>query len=129
MARRLSKVACAERRAGLEAGADGFGSGRIADAAQRFAPSKRYWAVVGNGPNLVAADGTETGLRVEMEVPVRCFELDGVGVAAEARTLLEKVDIMFFVEQPRRGEAGDSAADDGDLHEHPPRVERGRRVR
>ena len=27
----------------------------IAAAAQRFAPTKRYWAVVGNGPNAVAA--------------------------------------------------------------------------
>lgn len=27
----------------------------IADIAQRFAPSKRYWAVVGNGPNAIAA--------------------------------------------------------------------------
>jgi len=27
----------------------------IADAAHRFAPSRRYWAVVGNGPNTVAA--------------------------------------------------------------------------
>ncbi|HAP74585.1 MAG TPA: glucosamine-6-phosphate synthase, partial [Acidimicrobiaceae bacterium] len=27
----------------------------IADAAHRFAPAKRYWAIVGNGPNTVAA--------------------------------------------------------------------------
>jgi len=27
----------------------------IADAARRFAPARRYWAVVGNGPNVVAA--------------------------------------------------------------------------
>src|SRR5207344_1532021 len=27
----------------------------IADAARRFAPSRRYWAVVGSGPNAVAA--------------------------------------------------------------------------
>ncbi|MCU1501173.1 MAG: glmS [Ilumatobacteraceae bacterium] len=27
----------------------------IADAARRFAPSRRYWAIVGNGPNIVAA--------------------------------------------------------------------------
>ena len=30
--------------------------GRIADIAQRHAPSKRYWAVVGNGPNAIAAN-------------------------------------------------------------------------
>jgi len=30
--------------------------GVIADAARRFAPARRYWAVVGNGPNRVAAD-------------------------------------------------------------------------
>ena len=28
----------------------------IADAARRLAPPKRYWAVVGNGPNKVAAE-------------------------------------------------------------------------
>lgn len=28
----------------------------IADVARRFAPSKRYWAIVGNGPNVVAAE-------------------------------------------------------------------------
>ncbi|HEX9258501.1 MAG TPA: SIS domain-containing protein, partial [Acidimicrobiales bacterium] len=28
----------------------------IAEAARRFAPARRYWAVVGNGPNRVAAD-------------------------------------------------------------------------
>ena len=28
----------------------------IAEAARRFAPPKRYWAVVGNGPNKVAAE-------------------------------------------------------------------------
>jgi glucosamine--fructose-6-phosphate aminotransferase (isomerizing) len=27
----------------------------IADVAHRYAPSKRYWAVVGNGPNAIAA--------------------------------------------------------------------------
>ncbi len=28
----------------------------IADVARRYAPSKRYWAVVGNGPNAIAAN-------------------------------------------------------------------------
>jgi glucosamine--fructose-6-phosphate aminotransferase (isomerizing) len=28
----------------------------IAEAAHRFAPAKRYWAVVGNGPNAVSAN-------------------------------------------------------------------------
>ena len=28
----------------------------IAEAARRFAPPRRYWAVVGNGPNTVAAE-------------------------------------------------------------------------
>src|SRR5439155_12749022 len=30
---------------------------QIAAAARRFAPPRRYWAVVGNGPNRVAAAG------------------------------------------------------------------------
>ena len=29
--------------------------GEIADAARRYAPPKRYWAIVGSGPNVVAA--------------------------------------------------------------------------
>ena len=28
----------------------------IGDAARRFAPSKRYWTILGNGPNIVAAE-------------------------------------------------------------------------
>ena len=28
----------------------------IGEAARRFAPSKRYWAILGNGPNIVAAE-------------------------------------------------------------------------
>jgi DNA-binding MurR/RpiR family transcriptional regulator len=29
---------------------------QLAEAAQRFAPSRRYWAIVGNGTNRVAAE-------------------------------------------------------------------------
>ena len=45
----------------------------IADAARRFAPSKRYWAVVGNGPNRVAAE----------EVRIKLSELCYKSIAAD----------------------------------------------
>jgi len=38
----------------------------IADAARRLAPPKRYWAVVGNGPNKVAAEE----VRIKLSEPV-----------------------------------------------------------
>jgi glutamine---fructose-6-phosphate transaminase (isomerizing) len=55
----------------------------IADAAQRFAPSKRYWAVVGNGPNHVAAE----------EVRIKLSELCYKSIAADVTEDKKHIDL------------------------------------
>ncbi len=55
----------------------------IADAARRFAPSKRYWAVVGNGPNRVAAE----------EVRIKLSELCYKSIAADATEDKKHIDL------------------------------------
>ena len=55
----------------------------IADAARRLAPSKRYWAVVGNGPNRVAAE----------EVRIKLSELCYKSIAADATEDKKHIDL------------------------------------
>ena len=55
----------------------------IADAAQRFAPPKRYWAVVGNGPNLVAAE----------EVRIKLSELCYKSIASDVTEDKKHIDL------------------------------------
>ena len=55
----------------------------IADIATRTAPSKRYWAVVGNGPNLVAAN----------EVRIKLSELCYKSIAADVTEDKKHVDL------------------------------------
>jgi len=55
----------------------------IADAARRFAPSKRYWAVVGNGPNHVAAE----------EVRIKLSELCYKSIAADVTEDKKHIDL------------------------------------
>ena len=55
----------------------------IADAARRFAPSKRYWAVVGNGPNLVAAE----------EVRIKLSELCYKSIASDVTEDKKHIDL------------------------------------
>jgi glutamine---fructose-6-phosphate transaminase (isomerizing) len=55
----------------------------IADAARRFAPPKRYWAVVGNGPNRVAAE----------EVRIKLSELCYKSIAADATEDKKHIDL------------------------------------
>lgn len=55
----------------------------IADAARRFAPPKRYWAVVGNGPNLVAAQ----------EVRIKLSELCYKSIAADVTEDKKHIDL------------------------------------
>ena len=57
--------------------------GEIADAAQRFAPQKRYWAVVGNGPNLVAAE----------EVRIKLSELCYKSIASDVTEDKKHIDL------------------------------------
>ena len=55
----------------------------IADAARRFAPPKRYWAVVGNGPNRVAAE----------EVRIKLSELCYKSIAADSTEDKKHIDL------------------------------------
>ncbi len=55
----------------------------IADAARRFAPPKRYWAVVGNGPNKVAAE----------EVRIKLSELCYKSIAADVTEDKKHIDL------------------------------------
>jgi glutamine---fructose-6-phosphate transaminase (isomerizing) len=55
----------------------------IAEAAQRHAPAKRYWAVVGNGPNRVAAE----------EVRIKLSELCYKSIACDATEDKKHIDL------------------------------------
>jgi glucosamine--fructose-6-phosphate aminotransferase (isomerizing) len=55
----------------------------IAVAAQRHAPSRRHWAVVGNGPNLVAAE----------EVRIKLSELCYKSIACDATEDKKHIDL------------------------------------
>jgi len=55
----------------------------IAESAQRFAPSKRYWAVVGNGPNVVAAE----------EVRIKLSELCYKSIACDVTEDKKHIDL------------------------------------
>ncbi|MFT6391981.1 MAG: glucosamine--fructose-6-phosphate aminotransferase (isomerizing) [Ilumatobacter sp.] len=55
----------------------------IAEAARRFAPSKRYWAVVGNGPNKVAAE----------EVRIKLSELCYKSMACDSTEDKKHIDL------------------------------------
>ena len=55
----------------------------IADAAQRFAPAKRYWAVVGNGVNSVAAE----------EVRIKLSELCYKSIACDVTEDKKHIDL------------------------------------
>jgi glutamine---fructose-6-phosphate transaminase (isomerizing) len=55
----------------------------IADAARRFAPSKRYWAVVGNGANKVAAE----------EVRIKLSELCYKSIACDVTEDKKHIDL------------------------------------
>jgi len=55
----------------------------IADAARRLAPSKRYWAVVGNGPNKVAAE----------EVRIKLSELCYKSMACDSTEDKKHIDL------------------------------------
>jgi len=55
----------------------------IAEAAQRFAPSRRYWAIVGNGVNRIAA----------LEVRIKLSELCYKAVACDATEDKKHIDL------------------------------------
>src|SRR5207237_6324796 len=56
---------------------------RIAEAARRHAPPRRYWAVVGNGPNRVAAE----------EVRIKLSELCYKSIACDVTEDKKHIDL------------------------------------
>lgn len=56
---------------------------RVAEVAQRHAPQRRYWAVVGNGPNRIAAH----------EVRIKCSELCYKSIACDATEDKKHIDL------------------------------------
>ncbi len=56
---------------------------QIADAARRFAPQRRYWAIVGNGPNLIAA----------REVRIKLSELCYKSIACDVTEDKKHIDL------------------------------------
>ena len=59
------------------------GRAAIAEAAQRLAPARRYWAVVGNGPNRVAAE----------EARIKLSELCYKSIACDATEDKKHIDL------------------------------------
>ncbi len=59
------------------------GRDAIAEAAQRFAPQRRYWAIVGNGPNVVAAN----------EVRIKLSELCYKSIACDITEDKKHIDL------------------------------------
>ena len=59
------------------------GRDAIAEAAQRFAPQRRYWAIVGNGPNVVAAN----------EVRIKLSELCYKSIACDVTEDKKHIDL------------------------------------
>ncbi|CAB4554931.1 MAG: SIS domain-containing protein [Actinobacteria bacterium] len=55
----------------------------IGEAARRFAPAKRYWAIVGNGPNVVAAE----------EVRIKLSELCYKSIACDVTEDKKHIDL------------------------------------
>ena len=55
----------------------------IAEAARRLAPSRRYWAVVGNGPNTVAAE----------EIRIKLSELCYKSIACDVTEDKKHIDL------------------------------------
>jgi glucosamine--fructose-6-phosphate aminotransferase (isomerizing) len=55
----------------------------VADAARRFAPSRRYWALVGNGPNRIAAN----------EVRIKLSELCYKSIACDGTEDKKHIDL------------------------------------
>ena len=76
-------LADAARAARRHAHACSTAAPRIAEAARRFAPSRRYWAVVGNGPNKVAAE----------EVRIKLSELCYKSIACDVTEDKKHIDL------------------------------------
>ncbi len=77
----------------------------IAVAAQRFAPARRYWAIVGNGPNSIAA----------REIRIKLSELCYKSIACDATEDKKHIDLSSepLILVCAAGLSGSTAADVG----------------
>ncbi len=77
----------------------------IADAARRFAPPKRYWAVVGNGPNTVAAE------EVRIKLSELCYKAIPADVTEDKKHIdLSSEPLIFVCAAGLRGSTADDVA-------------------
>jgi glucosamine--fructose-6-phosphate aminotransferase (isomerizing) len=65
--------------------------GSIGDVARRHAPSRRYWAVVGNGPNRVAAE------EVRIKLSELCYKSVSSDVTEEKKHIDLSAEPLIFV--------------------------------
>ena len=79
----LAAARVAARAARRDAHGAARGATQIAEIARRLAPSKRYWAIVGNGPNKVAAE----------EVRIKLSELCYKSMACDSTEDKKHIDL------------------------------------
>jgi len=76
---------------------------QIAEAAHRFAPAKRYWAVVGNGPNAVSAN------EVRIKLSELCYKSISCDITEDKKHIDLSCEPMILV--CAAGLVGGTAAD------------------
>src|SRR5690606_228064 len=77
----------------------------IADAARRFAPAKRYWSVLGNGANKVAAE------EVRIKLSELCYKSISADVTEDKKhTDLSSEPLLFVCAAGLQGSIADDVA-------------------
>jgi glucosamine--fructose-6-phosphate aminotransferase (isomerizing) len=77
----------------------------IAEAARRFAPSKRYWSVLGNGPNKVAAE------EVRIKLSELCYKSISADVTEDKKHIdLSSEPLLFVCAAGLQGSTADDVA-------------------
>lgn len=77
----------------------------IGDAARRFAPTKRYWSVLGNGPNKVAAE------EVRIKLSELCYKSISADVTEDKKHIdLSSEPLLFVCAAGLQGSTADDVA-------------------
>jgi glucosamine--fructose-6-phosphate aminotransferase (isomerizing) len=77
----------------------------IGEAARRFAPSKRYWSVLGNGPNKVAAE------EVRIKLSELCYKSISADVTEDKKHIdLSSEPLLFVCAAGLQGSTADDVA-------------------
>ena len=100
----------------------------IAEAARRFAPSKRYWAIVGNGPNVVAAEEVRIKLSELCYKSIACDVTEDkkhIDLSSEPLILVCAAGLVGGTGRRRRQGGGHLQGAQGHAHRH---RHRGRRA-